>query len=258
MNETRDRGPGPDAGETFASTRALFQQWRESRQPGARIPKALWAAAVAMAREVGVAQTVRQLRVEGLQLVKRMEGTRPAPVPGPQPLTFVAWPKATPAAPVGTPECVITCQNAHGQPLRCACRVRGFSNWRRCARPSGGRHDRHHPADARAGGRRAGGLPGRHRRPGATLPGGPPRSNLRPQTLPIRSPQTFGSPAIVCGGDFDGTVGLIGFSGSILSMIGTRSELNRGPFCSLRAISLPIKCCLTVPPPFSKGFCITH
>ena len=70
MNETRDRGPGPDTGETFASTRALFQHWRENRAPGARIPKALWAAAVEMARQVGVAQTVQHLHVEGPQLLK--------------------------------------------------------------------------------------------------------------------------------------------------------------------------------------------
>ena len=127
MNKTRDRGPGPDGGETFASTRALFQHWRESRQPGARIPKALWAAAVERTREVGVAQTVQQLRVEGLQLVKRMEGTRPAPVPDPQPLTFVAWPGSGPAAPAGTPECVITCQNAHGQTLEVRLQGAGLS-----------------------------------------------------------------------------------------------------------------------------------
>ncbi len=118
MNETRDRGPGPDGGETFASTRALFQHWRENRAPGARIPKALWAAAVEMAREVGVVQTVQHLHVEGLQLVKRMEGPGGAPIPDPQPLTFVAWPKATPAAPVGVSECVITCQNTHGQTMQ--------------------------------------------------------------------------------------------------------------------------------------------
>ena len=87
-------------------------------EPGARIPKALWAAAVEMAREVGVAQTVQQLRVEG---------TRPAPVPDPQPLTFVAWPKATPAAPVGTPGCMITCQNAHGQTLEVRLQGAGLS-----------------------------------------------------------------------------------------------------------------------------------
>ncbi len=69
MNETRQTGKGPNGGETFASTRALFQHWRESRAPGARIPKALWAAAVEMARQVGVAQTVQHLHVDGLQLL---------------------------------------------------------------------------------------------------------------------------------------------------------------------------------------------
>ncbi|MDA8119004.1 MAG: hypothetical protein M0Z85_02925, partial [Gammaproteobacteria bacterium] len=61
MNETRQTMEGPEGGETFQATQALFQRWRESRPRGARIPKALWAAAVEMAREVGVAQTVRVL-----------------------------------------------------------------------------------------------------------------------------------------------------------------------------------------------------
>ena len=83
MNETRHTAPGPDGGETFESTQALFQRWRESRPRGAQIPKALWAAAVEMAREVGVAQMVQHLHVDGPRLLKRMEGTRPAPVPDP-------------------------------------------------------------------------------------------------------------------------------------------------------------------------------
>ena len=128
MNETRDMEPGPDGGETFESTRALFQHWRENRQPGARIPKALWAAAVEMAREVGVAQTVQQLRVEGPQLLKHMEGPRRAEVPDPQPMTFVAWPGSSgPAAPAEIPACVITCQNAHGQTLEVCLQGAGLS-----------------------------------------------------------------------------------------------------------------------------------
>lgn len=118
MNETRDRGPGPDGGEIRESTRALFQHWRESRAPGARIPKALSAAAVEMARQVGVAQTVRQLRVDGPQLLKRMEGTGPTGATGPDNVTFVAGPGSTPAARTGVAECLVEFQNAHGQTTR--------------------------------------------------------------------------------------------------------------------------------------------
>jgi hypothetical protein len=118
MNETRQRVEGPDGGETFESTRTLFQRWRESRQPGARIPKALWAAAVEMARQVGVAQTVQHLRVDGPQLLKHMEGAGRAQATDPHHMTFVAWSGSPPAARAGIAECVITCQNAHGQTMQ--------------------------------------------------------------------------------------------------------------------------------------------
>jgi hypothetical protein len=118
MNETRHTAPGPDGGETFESTQALFQRWRESRPRGARIPKALWAAAVEMAREVGVAQTVQHLHVDGPRLLKRMEGTRRARAADPHTMTFVALPGLVPAARTGAAECVVELQNAHGGTMR--------------------------------------------------------------------------------------------------------------------------------------------
>ena len=118
MNETRQRVEGPDGGETFESTRTLFQRWRESRQPGARIPKALWAAAVEMARQVGAARTVQHLHVDGPQLLKHMEDAGRAQATDSHTATFVAWPGSVPIARAGGTECVITCQNAHGQTLQ--------------------------------------------------------------------------------------------------------------------------------------------
>ena len=118
MNETRHTAPGPDGGETFESTRALFQRWRESRRPGARIPKALWAAAVEMARQVGVAQTTQHLRVEGPQLLKHIEGAGRARATDPHSVTFVAWPGLVPADKTGVAECVVEFQNARGQTMR--------------------------------------------------------------------------------------------------------------------------------------------
>ena len=66
MNETKHTAPGPDGDKTFESTQALFQRWRESRRPGARIPKALWAAAVEMACQAGVAQTQGEPALPGI------------------------------------------------------------------------------------------------------------------------------------------------------------------------------------------------
>ncbi|MHB8254433.1 MAG: hypothetical protein ACYDEV_12210 [Acidiferrobacter sp.] len=111
MNETMKTKPRPDGSETLEQTQALFQRWRESRRPGARIPKDLWAAAVRMAKRYGVPQTVQHLRVEGPQLLKRMEGVGAAPA-GPRNVTFVGLPGSTPTAGTGGAECVAELQNA--------------------------------------------------------------------------------------------------------------------------------------------------
>ena len=62
MNKTRETEPRRDGDETPEQTQALFQRWRESCRPGARIPKVLWAAAVRMAKRYGVPQTAQHLR----------------------------------------------------------------------------------------------------------------------------------------------------------------------------------------------------
>ena len=113
MNETMKTKRRPDGSETLEQTQALFQRWRGSRRPGARIPKDLWAAAVRMAKRYGVPQTVQHLRVEGPQLLKRMEGATQA---SPRDVTFVALPG--PAARTGMAECVVELQNARGGTMR--------------------------------------------------------------------------------------------------------------------------------------------
>jgi hypothetical protein len=45
-----------------------FERWRRTRQPGARIPAALWASAVAAARRHGVYRTARLLHLESQKL----------------------------------------------------------------------------------------------------------------------------------------------------------------------------------------------
>ena len=113
MNETRQTMEGPEGGETFESTRALFQRWRESRQRGARIPKDLWAAAVMMAKRYGVPQTAQQLRVDEQGLTRRIEG---AARTGPRDVAFIALPGT--AARTGMAECVVELQNARGGTMR--------------------------------------------------------------------------------------------------------------------------------------------
>ena len=118
MNETIQREPGVDGGETLEQAQALFHNWRESRRPGTKIPKALWGVAMRVAQRYGVAHTVLHLRVESQQLIKHIEDAGRAEIPEPPAVTFVAWPEAIPAAGAGITECVITCQNGHGQTMQ--------------------------------------------------------------------------------------------------------------------------------------------
>ena len=49
------------AGESLEQLKQRFICWRESRKQGARIPQALWAAAVGEAKQYGVYQVARAL-----------------------------------------------------------------------------------------------------------------------------------------------------------------------------------------------------
>ena len=117
MDETMKGKPGQDGSETLEQTQALFQRWRESRRPGARIPKVLWAAAVRMAKRYGVPQTAQHLRVDSQQLLKHIEGTGPARATAPH-ATFVTLPGSAPSAGAGLAECVVELQNARGGTMR--------------------------------------------------------------------------------------------------------------------------------------------
>ena len=53
--------------------RSRFKRWRESRQRGEHIPPALWAAAVAVAKEHGLHRIAHELRVDYDGLKRRLE-----------------------------------------------------------------------------------------------------------------------------------------------------------------------------------------
>ena len=58
---------------SLEAVRRRFEKWRRTRQPGARISKSLWAAAVKMAGIYGLHRTARALPVEYYSLKKRVE-----------------------------------------------------------------------------------------------------------------------------------------------------------------------------------------
>jgi hypothetical protein len=73
MNKTTKAEQGRGRGESLEQTEALFRGWRESRKRGARIPMALWAAAVALAERYGVERIAQQLRVDEQRLTKHVQ-----------------------------------------------------------------------------------------------------------------------------------------------------------------------------------------
>lgn len=53
--------------------RSRFQAWRTQRKPGGRIPQALWAMAVRLAKAHGVSRTAAVLRLDYYRLKERAE-----------------------------------------------------------------------------------------------------------------------------------------------------------------------------------------
>ena len=72
--------------------RQQFAAWRRERRPGQRIPEALWNAAAALAREIGVNPVVRALHLDYVRLKRRVTGRAAAKrrtSPMPEEPTFV-------------------------------------------------------------------------------------------------------------------------------------------------------------------------
>ena len=94
-------------------TRRRIARWRE-RCPyrGAAMPAALWAAALALAREHGLYTTARALHVDYGSLKKRLDATGARRVPAP---AFIELPAARPT---GLGPCVIDLEGRRGRRLR--------------------------------------------------------------------------------------------------------------------------------------------
>ena len=94
-------------------TRRHIARWRETRtHRGAPMPAALWAAAIALARQHGLYTTARALRVDYGSLKKRLGTTRARRVPAP---AFIELPAARPT---GLGPCVIDLEGRRGRRLR--------------------------------------------------------------------------------------------------------------------------------------------
>jgi hypothetical protein len=99
------------------ATRRRFERWRASRPAGRRIPASLWAAAVRLARELGVSRTANALRLDYYSLQQRLAdepSDRPAAQTGPG-TTFLELPAALGCGPC---ECVFEREDAAGTKIR--------------------------------------------------------------------------------------------------------------------------------------------
>ena len=93
--------------------RRQIARWRETRtHRGAPMPATLWADAIALARQHGLATTARALRVDYGSLKKRRDATGTGQVPAP---AFVELPAARPT---GLGACVIELDAPRGRRMR--------------------------------------------------------------------------------------------------------------------------------------------
>lgn len=91
-----------------------FEQWRRTRQSGARIPATLWASAVAVARRLGVYRTARMLHLESQKLKHLVTAARPAP----HEPTAPAFVELLAPSAAGSGECTIEIEGPRGGRLR--------------------------------------------------------------------------------------------------------------------------------------------
>ena len=103
----------PTAAADLTATAAAFARWRDTTPLGARIPEALWARAVELARSHGVARVATTLRLDYTRLKRRLTGQSEAA--GPPPPAFVEMTLDLP--PAGS-ACVLVLSDAHGRALR--------------------------------------------------------------------------------------------------------------------------------------------
>ena len=100
------------AHDILSDVESQFESWRRSRRRGARIPAALWDAAVKAADACGVSKVAIALRLDYYKLKQRLEeAPEPAPV-GEGRFVEIPWPSSPASA------CVFELEDAEGTRLR--------------------------------------------------------------------------------------------------------------------------------------------
>jgi hypothetical protein len=89
-----------------------FERWRNSHRGRLPIPEGLWASAAAMAREHGVCQTAKVLRLEYGKLKRMAESADRSPRRAAAPTTFL---ELVPSQAGGLAECLIELEGPRGK-----------------------------------------------------------------------------------------------------------------------------------------------
>jgi len=100
----------------LARGRRCFEKWRRTHKPPTRLPERLWSLAVQLAREYGLNQTARTLRLDYNGLKKRLASS----VSGEASEAMATPPflELLPAGPHPSVECTIECEDGQGARIR--------------------------------------------------------------------------------------------------------------------------------------------
>jgi hypothetical protein len=102
--------------EELERARRRFERWREARTGRSRIPEALWAIAVGLAREHGLNQTAGALRLNYYGLKKRVDSGAGEARVQEAGTSFIELVAARPT--IGICECVLELENGRGAKMR--------------------------------------------------------------------------------------------------------------------------------------------
>ena len=100
---------------SLIETSRRFDRWRGTRQRGERIPPALWAAALELARSHGVSKTSQTLHLDYYAVKRRLAGVS---VERPRPDTQQFVELALPACATSSPQCRLEMRDHDGSTVR--------------------------------------------------------------------------------------------------------------------------------------------
>lgn len=120
MDSSR-RGGGGELPKDLLSGQRRFQDWRQRRTPGSRIPQTLWTVAVRLAKRHGVGHTSAALRLDYYSLRTRLEAAEGQADAGADEPTSKASSPAfieLPSPVIAGPQCLLELDNGSGVTLR--------------------------------------------------------------------------------------------------------------------------------------------